>query len=443
MAEHIQVGDTAPRIQYTGDGTQAAFTYPFPIFDDGDLEVYIDSTPSILTTDYTVSGAGVSAGGDVSFLIAPANGTLITLRRNIAIQRISDFQQSGVLRAQVLNDELDQLTAEIQQVEEQANRGLHLKPFDADTSMELPDKATRMDKVLGFDATGQPVASTTTLAFLESGATDAASSAAAAATSETNAATSATNAATSETNAANSATAAATAAAANLYSTILNKALAFSVISTDDGTLFLVDTSGGNIIVTLPDIVTDVAEGFRVGFMKSSALNTLTINRAGTDTINGGTSYVMTADTEFATMVADAATPDNWITFGASTTSAGVGLSKTGSTISLDLTSDQTWTGSQRSAATTDNDGSFDMLAANNFSWAPIAADVIEFTNVTAGQGGLIELANPTAYAITKGLNVTADANFEATVSAAGTYLIGYYCGNGTNIRLTYSGAQV
>ena len=101
MAEHIQVGDTAPRIQYTGDGAQTAFTYPFPIFDDGDLEVYVDSTPSVLTTDYTVSGAGVSAGGDVTFLIAPADGTLITLRRNIAIQRISDFQQSGVLRAQV------------------------------------------------------------------------------------------------------------------------------------------------------------------------------------------------------------------------------------------------------------------------------------------------------------------------------------------------------
>jgi len=443
MAEHIQVGDTTPRIQYTGDGTQTAFTYPFPIFDDGDLEVYVDSTPSVLTTDYTVSGAGVSAGGDVSFLTAPADGTLITLRRNIAIQRTSDFQQSGVLRAQVLNDELDQLTAEIQQVEEQANRGLHLKPFDADTSMELPDKATRMDKVLAFDSSGQPVASTTTLSALENGAVDAEAFADAALASKTAASASADSASISASNAQSYAGAAATAAAANLYSTILNKSLAFSVIATDDGTLFVVDTSGGNVVVTLPDIVTDVAEGFRVGFMKSSSLNTLTINRSGTDTINGGTSYAMTADTEFATMVADDSTPDNWITFGASTTSAGAGLSKSGSTISLDLTNDQTWTGSQRATPTTDNDGSFDMAGANNFSWTPAAADVIEFTGVTAGQGGLIELINPSAYAITKGTNVTADANFETMVSAAGTYLIGYYCGDGTNIRLTYSGAQI
>ena len=337
MAQHIQVGDIAPRIQYTGNGTQTAFTYPFPIFNDADLEVYVDSTPELLNTDFTVVGAGLSAGGNITFTAPPASGSLITLRRNIAVQRISDFQQSGVLRAKVLNDELDRLTAEIQQIEEQTTRSLRLKPFDADVNLELPDKATRMDRVLSFDQNGQPVASTTTLAAIEGGAVNAAASAAAAAISETSAATSATNAATSETNAASSATAAAVAAAANLYSAIVNKATSFSVIATDDGHLFVVDTSAASVVVTLPDIVTDVAEGFRVGFMKASALNTLTINRVGTDTVNGGTSYVMTADTEMAMLVADANTPDNWITFGASTTSAGAGLLKSGSTISADF----------------------------------------------------------------------------------------------------------
>ena len=42
MAEHITIGDVAPRVQYVADGAQAAFTYPFPIFDDADLEVRLD-----------------------------------------------------------------------------------------------------------------------------------------------------------------------------------------------------------------------------------------------------------------------------------------------------------------------------------------------------------------------------------------------------------------
>ena len=272
---------------------------------------------------------------------------------------------------------------------------------------------------------------------------DAQAAMASATTSATNAATSATNAATSETNAASSATAAAVAAAANLYSAIVNKAASFSVIATDDGHLFVVDTSGGSVVVTLPDIVTDVAEGFRIGFMKASALNTLTINRVGTDTVNGGTSYVMTADTEMATLVADANTPDNWITFGASTTSAGAGLTKSGSTISLDTTFDQSWTGAQRAPATVANTGSFDMTLANNFTSTPAAAITLSFLNETAGQGGNILLSNPTGYAITLGAECTADASCAATLSIGGTYLIGYISFDGVTVRLTYSGALV
>ena len=32
MAEHITIGDVAPRVQYVADGVLADFTFPFPIF---------------------------------------------------------------------------------------------------------------------------------------------------------------------------------------------------------------------------------------------------------------------------------------------------------------------------------------------------------------------------------------------------------------------------
>jgi len=158
MVAHIQIGDISPRIQYSGDGVQTAFPYPFPVFADADIQAYVDGIPKILTSDYTVTGAGVSAGGSVTFVIPPAVGTVVTLRRNKLIARTSDFQESGEFRAKVINDELDILTALLQQVDERSARALHLSPTDAANQTELPDKAVRAGRYLGFDAAGAPTA---------------------------------------------------------------------------------------------------------------------------------------------------------------------------------------------------------------------------------------------------------------------------------------------
>ena len=158
MADHIQIGDISPRIQYSGDGLQTAFPYPFPVFADADLQTYVDGTLKTLATDYTVTGVGASAGGTVSFLAPPAAGVVITLRRNMAIARTSDFQESGEFRAKVINDELDILTALLQQVDEQSARALHLAPTDASNRTELPGQADRAGMFFGFDANGAPIA---------------------------------------------------------------------------------------------------------------------------------------------------------------------------------------------------------------------------------------------------------------------------------------------
>ncbi|NQU61006.1 MAG: hypothetical protein HQ512_07735 [Rhodospirillales bacterium] len=166
MADHIQIGDISPRIQYTGDGSQTTFTYPFPIFADADMRAYENETLKTLTTDYTISGAGNSAGGSVTFGTAPANGIIVTLKRQIAIQRTSDFQESGEFRSKVINDELDTLTASLQQVNDETTRSLRLLDTDPTTSLTLPDKTSRTSKFLGFDANGDPVAAAGTSANL-------------------------------------------------------------------------------------------------------------------------------------------------------------------------------------------------------------------------------------------------------------------------------------
>ena len=69
--------------------------------------MYADGVLQSLSTDYQITGAGASAGGEVTFVVAPADTVSVTLVRRLAIQRISDFQASGEFRAKVINDELD------------------------------------------------------------------------------------------------------------------------------------------------------------------------------------------------------------------------------------------------------------------------------------------------------------------------------------------------
>jgi len=104
---------------------------------------------------------------------------------------------------------------------------------------------------------------------------------------------------------------------------------------------------------------------------------------------------------------------------------------------------DQAWTGSQRAATVTDNDGSFDMDAGQDFQWTPAGADTLEFTNETQGQRGMIRLVNPSGHAISLGAEIKAGSSAATNLSVAGTYDIAYWCYDGTNVDITYSGALV
>lgn len=106
----------------------------------------------------------------------------------------------------------------------------------------------------------------------------------------------------------------------------------------------------------------------------------------------------------------------------------------------MDLTADQSWTGSQRATIVTDNDGSFDMNAGQNFKCTPSAAVTLAFTNEADGQSGYIILVNGSAYAHSKDTDVKAPSQLLTDISAAGTFVIGYIS-DGTTTYLTNSKA--
>ena len=156
MSDPIVIGDVRPRIQVVGDGIQTEFIYPFPIFKETDLEVYLDE--ALQTAGYSVLGAGETAGGQVTFDVAPSSGVIITLRRRLVIERTSDFAEGGAFHASVINQELDYLVAVTQQNAQDLDRALILDPTDAGVSLSFPTKTDRANGTLAFDGDGVPIA---------------------------------------------------------------------------------------------------------------------------------------------------------------------------------------------------------------------------------------------------------------------------------------------
>ena len=282
----ITISDTSPRVQYTATSSQTSFTVPFEFFNDDDLVVIHTSSGGVdttltkaanptLVTQYSVSGAGESGGGNITLGSGATAGDTYTILRELAIARTTDFPTSGTFPIETLNTELDKIVAMMQQNERDFNFTVKSKSSTS-TAYGLTFPELVANKLLTVNSAGNglefsqeignyrgnwasstayvqrdiikdttngniyiintnhtssgslPISSnantsyydllvdaasaTTSATNAAASATAAATSATAAATSATNAATSATNAATSETNAGTSETNAASSA---------------------------------------------------------------------------------------------------------------------------------------------------------------------------------------------------------------------------------------
>ena len=125
-------------IHFVADGEVREFHFNFQIFEAGDIDVYLDE--KLTDTGYNVS-VDEEIGGKVIFNQPPANGTRITIIRNLDIKRTSDFQEGGAFRAKVINHELDYQVATLQQLDEKINRSMIYPPYvqgEVSTSLPLP-----------------------------------------------------------------------------------------------------------------------------------------------------------------------------------------------------------------------------------------------------------------------------------------------------------------
>ena len=152
------------RIQYTATAGQTVFPYDYII--EANTEITIiqtlasDSTSSTLTltTDYTVSGVGDAAGGNITLVSGAALNDIITIVGATPITRTTDFNQAGDFLTSELNSQLDRITHILQENETETKRAFLLKDEDTASTVELPITSVRSSKYLAFDSSGDPIA---------------------------------------------------------------------------------------------------------------------------------------------------------------------------------------------------------------------------------------------------------------------------------------------
>jgi len=153
MADY-DISNVSRRVVYAASGT-GPYAFTFEILDQGDVAVYDGATLLTLTTNYTVT-INTNGTGSITLLASPS-GSTITIVGDRTIERTTDFTTGGDLFASVLNDELDSLTIFDQQNAEAIARSIRAPQTDPTTiNMVLPSAASRANKVLSFDANGNP-----------------------------------------------------------------------------------------------------------------------------------------------------------------------------------------------------------------------------------------------------------------------------------------------
>jgi len=147
---------------YAGNGSVTVFPYNFSVSSNADIEVIVRSTlgvetiKSLAASDYTVSGVGVSSGGNVTMSTAPATGETIFVRRKTVKTQPVDLVENDPFSAETVEGALDKTISIVQELQEEVDRSIKLSRTNTITSSEFTTDATaRAGKVLAFDASGE------------------------------------------------------------------------------------------------------------------------------------------------------------------------------------------------------------------------------------------------------------------------------------------------
>lgn len=153
------------RADFVGNGSTALYSFTFKIFEDADLLVTTRNTSDVettlvLTTDYTVSGAGDDEGGSITLVAGNlTSGYALTIRRVVDVVQETDIRNQGSFFPETHEDAFDYLTMIDQQQQDSIDRSIKTAETDTTTGLTLPAAADRANQYFTFDSSGNATVS--------------------------------------------------------------------------------------------------------------------------------------------------------------------------------------------------------------------------------------------------------------------------------------------
>ena len=157
----MTISSEVSRITYAGNGATTVFAIPFYFLADTDVVILSVtaagvSTTLVLSTNYTLTGAGVLGGGSATLLLAPITGRTIIIYRNVAATQTTDYQPNDPFPAETHERALDKLTMIAQRLKELVTRSLTLSDSDVSSaSTQLPSPVA--SNLLGWNAAANAI----------------------------------------------------------------------------------------------------------------------------------------------------------------------------------------------------------------------------------------------------------------------------------------------
>lgn len=169
----MTITTTTLRVDYTANGVNTTFAFPFPVFYESNatpkfsLQVVITDLSNVEsikteTTDYTISYTstdlvnGILKQGNVVLNTAPTNNFKVSILRNLNLTQNADFTDKGtdIYSGGVVESALDKLTLVSQQIQENLNRVVKLPKSSQLSGIEFPINPANANQVLAINTAG-------------------------------------------------------------------------------------------------------------------------------------------------------------------------------------------------------------------------------------------------------------------------------------------------
>lgn len=141
---------------FSGNGTNKVFSFTFEA--QATTEVGVTLAGVEQATGFTVVLNAGGAGGTVTFTAAPGNGVEVIPFSNPLFTQLIAFDNAGSYLPEVHDEALDRMATRLIYLKDRSDRSLRLPR--GETAAAFPSAASRANKALTFDASGNPIAST-------------------------------------------------------------------------------------------------------------------------------------------------------------------------------------------------------------------------------------------------------------------------------------------